>query len=66
MEFSFDKKKGDSREKVSSLVPRVGIEPTLCCQNWILNPARLPVPPPKQAGKNIKTFHLYSILLNNY
>ena len=28
-------------------VPRVGIEPTLCCQNWILNPARLPVPPPR-------------------
>ena len=49
-----------------TIVLRVGIEPTLCCQNWILNPARLPVPPPKQADKNIKTFHLYSILLNNY
>jgi hypothetical protein len=23
----------------------VGIEPTLCHQNWILSPARLPVPP---------------------
>lgn len=26
-------------------VPKGGIEPPLCCQNWILNPARLPVPP---------------------
>ena len=38
------------------LVLRVGIEPTLCCQNWILNPARLPVPPPKQVCKSIKSF----------
>jgi hypothetical protein len=27
------------------VVRAVGIEPTLCHQNWILNPARLPVPP---------------------
>jgi hypothetical protein len=27
------------------MVRAVGIEPTLCCQNWILSPARLPVPP---------------------
>ena len=27
-------------------VPRGGIEPPLPCENWILNPARLPVPPP--------------------
>ena len=27
------------------LVRVVGIEPTLCHQNWILSPARLPVPP---------------------
>ena len=26
-------------------LPKVGIEPTLCCQNGILNPARLPIPP---------------------
>ena len=26
-------------------VPKAGIEPALCCQNWILNPARLPIPP---------------------
>ena len=30
----------------SGFVPREGIEPSLCCQNWILNPARLPIPPP--------------------
>ncbi len=28
------------------LVPGEGIEPSLSCLNWILNPARLPVPPP--------------------
>jgi hypothetical protein len=27
------------------MVRAVGIEPTLCHQNWILSPARLPVPP---------------------
>ena len=27
------------------MVPVEGIEPTLCCQNRILSPARLPVPP---------------------
>ena len=32
-------------------VPRVGLEPTLCYQNWILNPARLPIPPPRQGRK---------------
>jgi hypothetical protein len=26
-------------------VPGEGIEPSLCCQNWILSPARLPIPP---------------------
>jgi site-specific DNA recombinase len=27
-------------------VPGVGIEPTRSCDHWILNPARLPIPPP--------------------
>ena len=48
------------------LVLRVGIEPTLCCQNWILNPARLPVPPPKQVCKSIKSFiwnKMYQIIV---
>ena len=28
-------------------VPRAGIEPALYRYNWILSPARLPVPPPR-------------------
>ena len=27
------------------MVPGEGIEPSLCRQNWILSPARLPIPP---------------------
>ncbi len=30
------------------VVPWVGIEPTRYCYHWILNPARLPIPPPRQ------------------
>ena len=30
-----------------SVVPRVGLEPTLPEGNWILNPARLPISPPR-------------------
>ncbi len=29
------------------MVPGEGLEPSLCCQNRILNPARLPIPPPR-------------------
>ena len=32
-------------------VPRVGIEPTRYCYHWILNPARLPVPPPRPMSR---------------
>ena len=41
--------------KVEIMVRAVGIEPTLCHQNWILNPARLPVPPrpPIAAGARL-------------
>lgn len=28
-----------------SEVPEVGLEPTRCCHQWILNPPRLPIPP---------------------
>ena len=28
-----------------------GLEPPLCCQNWILNPACLPIPPSRQGGR---------------
>ena len=34
---------GNRREH--RLVPKVGLEPTRGCPHWILNPARLPVPP---------------------
>ena len=34
------------------MVPKVGLEPTLCCQNRILSPARLPISPLR---------HIYSI-----
>ena len=30
------------------MVPGVGLEPTHCYQRWILNPLRLPIPPPGQ------------------
>jgi hypothetical protein len=30
------------------LVAGGGLEPPLCCQNWILNPACLPIPPSRQ------------------
>ena len=29
-------------------MPSVGVEPTLPCGNWILSPARLPIPPQRQ------------------
>ena len=32
---------------------RVGIEPTCPCEQWILNPSRIPVPPPPQDGKSM-------------
>ncbi len=47
----FEGKKGDG-----STMPKVGIEPTLCCQNGILNPARLPIPPLRRINKNSLCF----------
>ena len=39
------------------MVPGEGVEPSLPCGNWILNPARLPIPPSGQQGiKMIVTF----------
>ncbi len=32
------------------MVPRVGLEPTRCHHHRILNPARLPIPPPRHYG----------------
>jgi hypothetical protein len=39
-----------ARDLETVLVPVEGIEPTLCCQNRILSPARLPVPPHRREG----------------
>lgn len=33
-------------------MPEEGIEPTLSCENWILSPARLPVPPLRRLSKH--------------
>ncbi len=40
-------------------VPKVGLEPTRCCQHWILSPACLPIPPLWQA--DTKVFNFYNI-----
>ena len=34
-------------------VPREGLEPTLPEGNWILNPARLPISPPRLKAKHL-------------
>ena len=33
------------------VVPKEGLEPSLPCGNWILNPARLPIPPLRLVGR---------------
>ena len=48
MEILFGKTKrtyGNRRKSFSSNVPKVGLEPTRPEGHWILNPARLPIPP---------------------
>ncbi len=35
------------------LVPKEGLEPSLPCENWILNPARLPIPPLRLITTNV-------------
>ena len=35
-------------QKINEMVPGEGVEPSLPCGNWILNPARLPIPPSGQ------------------
>jgi hypothetical protein len=36
------------------MVPEAGLEPALCYQNWILNPARLPISPLRQDLRGAK------------
>ena len=45
-----DTKKAPSKE--SAFVPEAGIEPARYCYHWILNPARLPIPPLGQLNIN--------------
>ena len=44
---SASKRKPPQLRRGFSVVPRVGLEPTLPEGNWILNPARLPISPPR-------------------
>ena len=57
------------------MVPEVGLEPTLCCQNWILNPARLPISPLRQDLRGAKyifadrprpVFHLHVLFPDGF
>ena len=41
-------------------VPEVGLEPTRPCGHWILNPARLPIPPLRQMCLTAHPFALSS------
>lgn len=34
-------------------VPKEGLEPSLDCSNWILNPARLPIPPLRPVQREV-------------
>ena len=38
------------RVSLSKLVPRAGLEPARCHQRRILNPLRLPIPPPRRVN----------------
>ena len=49
-----------TEEKIKNLVPRVGIEPTRCHHHRILNPARLPVPPPRH-GKGRPVYQSFVV-----
>jgi hypothetical protein len=40
-------------------VPRRGFEPPIPCENYDLNVARLPIPPPRHYTKYIKFFLLW-------
>ena len=43
-------------------VPEAGVEPARYCYHWILNPARLPIPPLGQiiAAPKVKSFLAYT------
>jgi Phage integrase, N-terminal SAM-like domain len=49
-----------ARERYPLMVRAVGVEPTLCHQNWILSPARLPIPPRPQFRRSLIARCTYS------
>ncbi len=46
-----------SYQLLLSLVPKVGLEPTRCRQHRILSPARLPIPPLRQASSSSEFYY---------
>ena len=46
------------KKEKNQMVRAVGVEPTLCHQNWILSPARLPIPPRPQIQTHDRDKHL--------
>ena len=48
---SASKRKPPQLRRGFSVVPRVGLEPTHPEGYWILNPARLPISPPRQLAQ---------------
>ena len=51
--YSASKIKPPQLRRGFMLVPRVGLEPTLPEGNWILNPARLPISPPRLLAQHL-------------
>ena len=45
---SIKKSRKPSKIKAFGMVPVAGVEPAPCCQDWILSPARLPIPSHRQ------------------
>ena len=50
---SASKRKPPQLRRGFMLVPRVGLEPTHPEGYWILNPARLPISPPRQLAQHL-------------
>ena len=44
-------------------MPKDGLEPSLGCPNWILNPARLPIPPLRQLLFRLLMDNTYSTVI---
>ena len=49
----------ETKRGLIRVVPRAGIEPARGCPHWILNPARLPISPPRQPRGLLLSILLY-------